>query len=331
VSCAKPSNRVGAVQLDALALALSERDWQVLSALAIFRLMRTDQLRRLVFARHGSKESAERTARSSLRRLCVQIGAICHLERRIGGVRAGSAGFVWHLTSVGRRLLASSFASTTIMDKSGASGSREPPRVATTEPSLRLVDHTLAVTEVAVRLREAERVRQLEILALLPEPECWREYLGQGGQRLALKPDLWAVTVPLDQAGSCTIEDHWFIEVDRGTESLATIRRKGAAYVAYWRAGTEQAKHGVFPRVLWLTPDVARANAITSALADRQPTRRSGSPTVPAGLHWAAAMSDAVKVVLGPVEESCACSLPPNQVKNHVIGGDRRNRHEQAR
>ena len=44
------------------------------------------------------------------------------------------------------------------------------------EPGLAFVRHTLAVTELYVRLREAERAGTLELLEFEPEPECWRSY-----------------------------------------------------------------------------------------------------------------------------------------------------------
>ena len=273
-------SRVGAVQLDALALALSERDWQVLSALASHRLMSTDQQRRLVFTGYDSGQVAERMAQLSLKRLHAQVGAIAHLERRIGGVRAGSGSFVWHLTSVGRRLLGTDFAPSGLVDRTGTD---RLPKVAVVEPSLRTVRHSLAVSEVAVRLSEAGSAGKLEVLTLEPEPLCWRNYLGVGGERLSLKPDLFAITATTGSQW----QDHWFVEVDMATESLATIRRKSAAYQAYYRSGREQTERGVFPRVLWLTPDENRAEAITEAL-------RNGHG---GGLHLSTPVDDLIKVV----------------------------------
>jgi hypothetical protein len=38
----------------------------------------------------------------------------------------------------------------------------------------------------------------------------------------------------------------------------------------YWQSGTEQARHDVFPRVLWLVQDQRRANHLAAVIA-RQP------------------------------------------------------------
>jgi Replication-relaxation len=66
----------------------------------------------------------------------------------------------------------------------------------------------------------------------------------RGGQAI-LKPDLYAVTASRD------FEDSWFIEVDRGTESLPTLLRKCGQYEEYRRSGVEQRDRQVFPLVLW--------------------------------------------------------------------------------
>ena len=57
-------------------------------------------------------------------------------------------------------------------------------------------------------------------------------------------------------------EDAFFVEIDRATESLTTIRSKCQAYAAYWRSGTEQVSAGVFPKVVWIVPSEHRADGI---------------------------------------------------------------------
>lgn len=54
----------------------------------------------------------------------------------------------------------------------------------------------------------------------------------------------------------------WFIEIDRGTESGTVIDRKLKAHDSYWRTGTEQSLHSVFPKVAWIAPDRTRAGFI---------------------------------------------------------------------
>ncbi|MCL2467471.1 MAG: replication-relaxation family protein [Micrococcales bacterium] len=272
---------VGRRQLALVATRLGTRDWQVLNDLARFRLLHAGQIRRLHFdcSKHASRIAAARACTSALRRLS-DFGLIRHLERRIGGVRAGSDSLVWHLAPAGVRLL------TTYQ-----SNSEVVAGLVEREPSLRTATHTLTVAEVAVCLREVERTGQVEVVALQPEPACWREHLTIAGTRTWLKPDLFAITAT---AGSA-FEELWFIEVDLGTESAATIARKAVAYDRYRQTGREQAARSAFPLVAWLAPDEARAETITSAIYGAG--RSGGARDGPNRLHRAMALEQFIVAV----------------------------------
>jgi hypothetical protein len=161
------------------------------------------------------------------------------LSRVIGGVRAGSSGFVYGLSALGQAVL----------DVGGPTGGRRR-RVWETRPYFQ--DHMLAVADLHVRLREVERLGQTELLAFDGEPACWRHFSGTGGELIFLKPDAYI------HLGFAQFERRAFVEVDLATESLPTIERKSARYVAYWRSGIEQQVRGVFPMVVWLVPDEHR-------------------------------------------------------------------------
>lgn len=251
---ASPERRPGRVsgrRLQRLDRDLSARERALLHSLAGCRFMATEHVQRLHFADHQADGAASRVCRRVLTRL-DRLGVIEHLERRIGGIRAGSASYVWRVGPVGDRLL--------------RSGTEDAPRARRKQPSLRLLDHTLAVCECYVQLVELARRGQIELLRHATEPGCWRPYLGLHGEPAVLKPDLYAVTA------SAEFEDSWFIEVDRGTESLPTLLRKCAQYEQYRRTGREQHERGVFPAVLWLMPDERRVQALTAAI------RRSYGP-----------------------------------------------------
>jgi hypothetical protein len=250
-------------------MALSEQDWAILGFLNLVGLATTTQLWRRHFADHATAAAGQWATRQRLRHL-VGLGLIRHLERRIGGVRAGSAALVWYLTRSGQR----------VHDP----GRRLSYRFGH-EPSGRLVDHSLAITETVVRLVEAERGGAVEVLRIQSEPECWRAFLGPHGQPRRLRPDLLAVT---SLAGS-QFEDWWFVEVDRGTETLTTITRKASVYEDYRRSGLEQQRSGVFPRVVWITPDQGRAGAIQRALGH--------DAGWPGALHTAATLDGFIALV----------------------------------
>ena len=109
-----------------------------------------------------------------------------------------------------------------------------------------------------MRATEASRADVVEVTEFQAEPDCWRKW-GAG----VLKPDAYLATVTPE------FEDHWFIEVDRATESTTTIVRKAAVYERYHRTGIEQEHHGVFPRVLWVTPHEQRKAQLVDALGLR--------------------------------------------------------------
>jgi hypothetical protein len=60
------------------------------------------------------------------------------------------------------------------------------------------------------------------------------------------------------------------IEVDQATESRRALTRKLAQHLEYYRSGTEHQASGTHPRILWSTPDTARAEQL-QALIDQQP------------------------------------------------------------
>lgn len=237
--------RVGARQLDRLRNDFSARDRAILSDLHKFHFLSTSQLQSLHFSQHTTEPAAARICRRVLARL-ADCRVIEHLERRIGGIRAGSASYVWRVGPVGDRLLR----------QAAGDGARARRK----EPSLRHLDHSLAVADCALALVTAARTGRLELLSTTTEPDCWRHYHGSGGARETLKPDLYAVTASGDY------EDHWFIEVDRATESLPVLLKQCAQYERYRRTGHAQADGGVFPRVLWVMPDERRGAQLQRGL-----------------------------------------------------------------
>jgi hypothetical protein len=97
------------------------------------------------------------------------------------------------------------------------------------------------------------------------EPDCWRQFSGPGGRRLVLKPDAFIVWT------SNEFEDRYFIELDRSTESLPRITAKAQMYARHWQGGSEQYAQGIYPQVLWITPDDKRSTQIVTALTRIDP------------------------------------------------------------
>jgi hypothetical protein len=229
--------------------ALTDRDLAVLRDVAKFRLLTTKQIQRLHFDTvHRTPVAAARACNRTLARL-RDAGVLRALDRRIGGVRAGSAGFVWYAGPAGERLLQTL--------EHGVVASRHNYQ----EPTRHFVEHTLAIAELAVQTIETARAGDLEVLELQTEPASWQKSLSPVGTVQTLKPDLLLVTAAGDY------ENHWLIEADLATEHLPVILRQCAAYEAFRATGRYQALHGLFPAVLWVTPTQARAASVRAAVA----------------------------------------------------------------
>lgn len=233
-------------QLESL---LTDRDRRILEDLERFRALTTRLLQRLHFPAgpyglHNTVPTATRLANRVLLRLEAH-DFIARIERRVGGHLRGSAGTTWHLAATGERLLRA---------RRGVPGRR---RYVT--PSRTFLAHTLAIAEVAVDLREQELRGRFDLLELDTEPGCWRPFQGPMAV-LTLKPDLFTVVADAE------VEAHVFVELDRDTEHLPAFIKKCRTYQQYRQTGIEQARSGIFPAVLWITPDAARAGKLRAAL-----------------------------------------------------------------
>ena len=227
---------------------LTTQDIQILYFLNQARYTTTSQLARLFYSDSDKPETAIRRANFTAQRL-LKAGLVSHLKRRIGGVRKGSASYVWQITFQGLKLLKGQDETIVLRYKNHY------------EPSQHHVEHTLAVTEIFIKTMETVRnSKKLSLEAFSFEPNSWRSYQKLSGLGMTLKPDAYLELV------SQEYEDHYFIELDRSTESLARIVNTCKKYIEYYRSGVEQRQHGVFPFVLWIVPDDKRKPAISKAI-----------------------------------------------------------------
>lgn len=226
--------RVTVVQAERIAASLSDRDWAIIRSLAATRLLTGSQLTRLHF--HPlSPLTADRTRRRVLTRL-KDWQVVAALTRTIGGVRAGSSGLVFTLGVAGQRLLT--------LDTS-----REPQtRIRKPwTPGRLFLAHSLAVAEQYVALVERSRVAGFELTSFQTEPACWWPD-GLGG---FIKPDAFLVL------RTSRYDELVWLEVDRATESVPTVRRKLLGYLDFMARG-QLGPEGVMPHVVISTPDDKR-------------------------------------------------------------------------
>lgn len=223
-----------------MAEGLSERDRAIMETVKRLRVVTGAQLERLHFA-----DPAESSRPVMRRRVLAQLAGLrllVTLQRRIGGVRAGSAGLVYALDTAGQRLTANPTPG-------------KPARGSWT-PSARFLRHCLAASELYVRLREAERGGRVEVLRFLAEPDSWQQTAALG----LLKPDAYPLVA------SATVEDAWWIEVDQGIESLTTLVGQLRVYLDAANAG-HLGPDDILPRVLVAVRDEAHRDAVEDLIA----------------------------------------------------------------
>jgi hypothetical protein len=204
-------------RLRELEAALTARDFALLQQVASLRFVSGAQLTRLCFAGGDDPLADARAARRALLRL-VRLDVLARLPRPVGGVRAGSAGFVYHLGLGGQRLAA----------RRGWQPERRGRR--SLAPGTLFVRHALQAAELHTRLTEGDRSRSFELLELTAEPACWRSNGGLGGQRVTLKPDSYV------RLGVGAYEHSYFLELDRGTEGTRALEAQMQRYVSYHRS-----------------------------------------------------------------------------------------------
>lgn len=224
-----------------IAEGLSERDQAIADTVTRVRVVTGRQLERLHFAGLQGMHR-DRTRRRVLARL-TDLQVLTTLDRRIGGARAGSAGLVFALGVVGQRLA-------TLLPHRDSATPERVRRPGT--PTDRFLKHSLAVSELYVRLVELARHQHFTLAAFHAEPACW----WQDSTGNWIKPDAYVCLETSD------LTDSWAIEVDQATESPSTLRRKLSVYLQLVERGDTGPDGDVLPRVLITVPDERRRTII---------------------------------------------------------------------
>jgi len=244
MTATKMPQRVRAGHVAWVGERLSERDWKILEAVNSLHLVTGWQLDRLFFPDLSGRSRIVTRSRSLSRLTSWRV--LHRLPRRIGGAMRGSSVAVYSLGSAGQRLL--------VQRRNGA---EKPPFVRKSSVlSERFVAHIVAVSELYVQLVEAQRVGQLVLRQFTTEPAAW----WPNGRGSWLKPDVFLVT------SNGRVDQLWWVEVDRATESLPTIARKLRTYLDFVNRGGIGPRGGI-PRVLVSVPPEARRTAVARLVA----------------------------------------------------------------
>lgn len=231
---------ISPARLTQLAGDLPARYTTALLHLAPVRVLTGAHLDQLLAEPDTTPETTARIRRRIMTRL-TELGLVMILQRRVGGVRAGSTGHIYTLTPAGYRFLAI------------IQGQLCPPRSRpSATPSALFLSHTLAVSNIYVQLITTSRDHNdLWLVRFVIEPACWQATAGGG----YLKPDAYCVL------STATHQDCWWLEIDQATEHLPRIARKCRDYLDFLTHGG-LGPDQVPPRVLFTTPDTDRRNAL---------------------------------------------------------------------
>ena len=231
-------------------IELSAKEEQLLKFLLKAKYTTTKQLARLYFTDSMSSSTALRRANLTTKKL-NEKGYIRHLDRRIGGVRAGSGSFVWKINTKGMKYLKQKQMNLSITRQNNY------------EPTWHHLEHTLAISEIYVQLTELKNKHSIQSIDSFQfEPNCWRGWLDNHAGRMILKPDCY-IEISLDN-----YLYNYFVEVDKNSESLTRIVNKSKQYIRYFNLNIEQKDTGIFPLVLWVVPDDKRKLAITRRIQE---------------------------------------------------------------
>jgi hypothetical protein len=221
----------------------SARDLRIIRAVYDCRLMSANQIQELVFSGEGDPQTNARLCRKTLRRLTEQ-DILRRRQRQIGGLRAGSQGYIYSLGSQGVKLVTDKRLHYYVHD-----------------PSEYFMKHTLALSGLYVQMHQEGQDGKFELLDIQTEPSCWRVFLTLATGRRVLKPDMYV------KLGVGDEELSYFVELDRGTTFATALNKKLRTYENYYFTGKEQQEFGMFPQVLWLVPDEKR-KAVLEALCE---------------------------------------------------------------
>lgn len=240
--------RLTAARLRQLAAELPDRHTAAVLHLSRGRVLHGGHLDRLLHHPGTSARTAERARQRAMTHL-QRLGLVTVLDRRIGGIRSGSSGYVHMLTTAGYKLAAV------------LTGQPQQAR-RFRAPGPMFIAHALDIAEIYVRLTEIScQTGDFTVTAFVTEPATWWP-IGNGGGYL--RPDAYTALAVASH------RDVWWLEIDRDTESARRLRAKFSDYLdhaTYSGTGPDDAP----PRVLVTAPGPRRCAVISDLITGLPP------------------------------------------------------------
>lgn len=235
-------------------MRLTDRDKQIVEAVHLYRVLRQDQIQALFF---GSRSAAQR--------VMVRLYDHGFLERCFIPVLSGRSPTFYVLDRRGAELLRAEMGYDELSwHHSSKSLSSD------------FLEHTLAINDVRIAITLAASQPGFDLLEWRSESDIKADYdrvtlqTKTGGKRaIPIVPDSYFVLqTPLGRAP-------FFLELDRGTETLVRFQTKIRAYVAYYASGGYERRFGSKSlRVLTVTTGEKRRDNLHMSAAKLRGTKR---------------------------------------------------------
>ncbi len=229
---------------------LTERDKQIIQAVAAYRFLSTTQIRRLFFAVTSKSSQCDQRLK-----LLYHHG---YLERhqQMGIEMGDNKPILYSSTRKGLRLLQAQAMTDTTQDTDVARNSIR---------NLYL-DHLLEVNDVRIAFAQACRLLGFAFERWIQEQAARAAVLADRNQIVqALYKQVAPDGVCIFSTGKSTLT--FFIELDRGTETLGRVKKKLESYVVAYKSGTLTKAFGINDlRVLIITSSKSRLDNIVDTL-----------------------------------------------------------------
>lgn len=248
-------------------LRLTERDHNLLEALADYRFLSPSQAATLLFPTPAA-------AQDRMRRL-QKAGLLTSVFMPVRPTSRAHVS-IFALASQGARMIAPRF-----------NGLRPRHLTAREARSGLFLEHTLKRNDFRIALeRLTLQDRRFSLLAWQQAPDQVRASarITLGGRREYRVPMVPDGVAQVRMKGACEV---FAVEIDCGTVPIERMWRRYRGYWKWWRTGGTAARYGPVPyRVLTLAPDQKRLDALRKAAARAPESGHQGSQ-----LFWFAPLS----------------------------------------
>jgi hypothetical protein len=235
-------------------MRLTDRDKQIVHAVHTYRVLRQDQLE-LLFERSSSV----------MQRIMVRLYDHGFLERKFLRILGWNSPTLYVLDRKGAELLRTEYG----LDDLVWYGSSK-------DLKMDFLEHTTAINDFRIAVTKAAQLAGYDLLKWVSEGELKGKY-----DRVVIRSDSGkAQSVSLIPDGYFVLKvsqgyAHFFLELDRGTETTGRFKTKVLAYTTYYQSGVYERRYGSKSmRVVTVTSGSKRLESLKKATEEAGGKRR---------------------------------------------------------